>query len=116
MQPTNTHAIQIAAALTQTQREIFYAEFNRKAKDYHIALALAIILGWNLGAHKFYLGKPLQGLLHIVFVWTGIPVILTIIDIFRMHGTVDMLNAHIADEISASVRVHVGDQVPEFGA
>lgn len=107
MLPTNTHAIQVAASLTPTQREIFYGEYNRKAKDYSIALALAIILGWNLGAHKFYLGKPLQGLLHIVFVWTSIPLILTIVDIFRMHSTVDAINARIAEEIATSVRAHV---------
>ena len=105
--PTNTYAMQIAASLTPTQREIFYAEYHRRAKDYTIALILAIFLGWNFGIHKFYLGKPLQGILHILFAVTGIPFILTIIDIFTMHRQVDKENMHIADETAISVREHV---------
>ena len=33
---------------------------------------LALFLG-SLGAHKFYSGKTFQGLLYLVFCWTGIP-------------------------------------------
>lgn len=40
---------------------------------------LAILLG-GLGAHKFYLGKPLQGLLYLIFIWTCIPAILGLIE------------------------------------
>lgn len=36
------------------------------------AIAFALLLG-GLGAHKFYLDKPLQGILYIVFCWTLIP-------------------------------------------
>lgn len=37
-----------------------------------VAGLLAIFLG-GLGAHKFYLGKPIQGLLYLLFCWTFIP-------------------------------------------
>ena len=33
---------------------------------------LALLLG-GLGLHKFYLNKPVQGLLYIIFCWTLIP-------------------------------------------
>ncbi|WP_081801504.1 TM2 domain-containing protein [Herminiimonas sp. CN] len=36
------------------------------------AAALALLLG-GFGAHKFYLGKPLHGILYAVFVLTFIP-------------------------------------------
>ncbi|MCQ9300465.1 hypothetical protein BUZ56_03775 [Staphylococcus hyicus] len=41
-------------------------------------ILLAFFLG-SFGIHKFYAGKPIQGLLHIAFFWTGIPHIIAII-------------------------------------
>lgn len=43
------------------------------------AAVLAIIFG-GLGIHKFYLGKPIQGILYIFFSWTFIPMIIGIIE------------------------------------
>ena len=41
-------------------------------------ILLAFFIG-SFGIHKFYAGKPIQGLLHIAFFWTGIPHIIAII-------------------------------------
>ncbi|MGO1989633.1 TM2 domain-containing protein, partial [Mammaliicoccus vitulinus] len=38
----------------------------------------AVLLG-NFGVHKFYAQKPVVGLLHLAFCWTGIPHIIAII-------------------------------------
>lgn len=46
-----------------------------------IYILLALILG-GIGAHKFYAGKWLQGIIYLVFVWTYIPVALSLIDVF----------------------------------
>jgi TM2 domain-containing membrane protein YozV len=43
------------------------------------AALLAIFLG-GLGAHKFYLGKPLMGILYLLFCWTMIPAIIGLIE------------------------------------
>ena len=40
---------------------------------------LALLLG-GFGIHKFYLGKPLQGILYILFSWTFIPAIVAAIE------------------------------------
>lgn len=40
---------------------------------------LAILLG-GLGVHKFYLGKPFQGLLYLIFFWTWIPALVGFIE------------------------------------
>jgi len=40
---------------------------------------LAIFLGW-LGVHKFYLDRAAQGILYIVFIWTFIPLVVSIIE------------------------------------
>jgi hypothetical protein len=38
-----------------------------------------MLLG-GVGLHKFYLGKPVQGVLYIFFCWTFIPAILGLIE------------------------------------
>ena len=43
-------------------------------------IGLCLILG-GIGAHKFYSGKWIQGLLYLAFCWTWIPVILALFDL-----------------------------------
>lgn len=43
-------------------------------------IGLCLFLG-GLGIHKFYAGKWVQGLLYVVFCWTWIPVIISLIDL-----------------------------------
>ena len=43
-----------------------------------IYILLAVFLG-SFGIHKFYAGKPIQGLLHILFCWTAIPHVLELL-------------------------------------
>lgn len=42
------------------------------AKDKFVAALLAFFLG-GFGVHKFYLGRPGQGILYLLFFWTFIP-------------------------------------------
>lgn len=44
-----------------------------------VAGILGILLG-GLGAHKFYLGRIGQGILYLLFCWTGIPAIIGFIE------------------------------------
>lgn len=43
------------------------------------AIALAFILG-GLGAHKFYLGQPVQGILYLLFCWTFVPTCIALVE------------------------------------
>lgn len=43
-------------------------------------IALCLFLG-GVGAHKFYAGKWVQGLLYVAFCWTWIPVVLSLFDL-----------------------------------
>lgn len=48
-------------------------------KDRTTAGILALLLG-GLGAHHFYLGNTLRGILYVLFVWTFIPMIAAFIE------------------------------------
>jgi len=39
----------------------------------------ALLLG-GIGIHKFYLGRPVQGILYILFCWTFIPAIVALVE------------------------------------
>lgn len=44
-----------------------------------VAGVLAILLG-IFGVHKFYLGRPVKGILYILFFWTYIPAIIGLVE------------------------------------
>lgn len=52
-------------------------------KSKSLAIVLAIFLG-GFGIHKFYLGQSGAGILYLIFFWTFVPVILSIIDIILL--------------------------------
>jgi TM2 domain-containing membrane protein YozV len=61
-------------------------------KNRTIAALLGIFLG-SLGAHKFYLGRPIQGLLYLLLFWTLIPGIVGIVEgLALLVGTDEAFN------------------------
>lgn len=47
-----------------------------------IAIALAIFLG-GLGIHRFYIGRVWSGIVYVLFCWTFIPAVISIIEVVR---------------------------------
>lgn len=45
------------------------------------AVRLAVTLGW-LGGHRFYTGQTISGLAYLMFFWTLVPGVLSLIDAF----------------------------------
>lgn len=52
---------------------------HRGAKSHVAAGILALFLG-GLGVHKFYLGRPIQGILYLIFCWTFIPSLIAFVE------------------------------------
>jgi len=49
-------------------------------------LLITFFLG-GLGAHKFYTGRNLQGILHLLFFWTGIPALVSLVEFIIYAST-----------------------------
>jgi TM2 domain-containing membrane protein YozV len=47
-----------------------------------IAAALLALFFGGLGLHHFYLGRPILGIIYILFCWTFIPMILGVVEFF----------------------------------
>lgn len=44
-------------------------------------IRLALCCGWLCGAHRFYAGQKILGILYLLFFWTGIAFAMTLIDL-----------------------------------
>lgn len=54
-------------------------------KDKTTTALLSVFLGW-IGVHRFYLNQVGLGILYLLFSWTGIPLLIGIIDFFVFLG------------------------------
>lgn len=53
---------------------------NSNKPSLTVYLLLALFLG-GIGAHDFYVGKPVKGLIKLAFCWTGIPAVIAVFNI-----------------------------------
>ena len=75
---------------------------QRKGADKTTLAVLTFFLG-GIGGHKFYLGKYGQGILYLLFCWTGIPAIIALVEVFVIAGQVGKFNQQKATEIAAII-------------
>ncbi len=47
------------------------------------AILWCLFFGW-MGAHKFYLGQPGWGIMYLLFCWTAVPAIVSIIELIAL--------------------------------
>lgn len=87
---------------TDQQRAFFQAQMSAWQKDEVVGVLLALFLG-TFGAHQFYLHKNGLGILYIIFCWTGIPTIISIVECFFMPGRVRQYNLALATYFAAQI-------------
>lgn len=70
-----------------------------------VAALLAFFLG-GLGAHKFYLGSPVLGILYLVFCWTFVPAIIALLEaiIYLFMSEEDFNRKYNKDYLSQNQR------------
>ena len=73
-------------------------DYASRRKDSVIALLLCLFLG-GFGAHRFYLKQSGLGILYVLSVWTLIPVIISLLELFVMSDRTRAYNLNVAREI-----------------
>jgi TM2 domain-containing membrane protein YozV len=91
-------------SMTDGQRMLFQSQLNAVRKDSTVGVLLAVFLG-GVGAHHFYMGRTLLGLLYLFFCWTFIPAFVALIEAFLMPGRVANYNNQRAFDIAAKVKM-----------
>jgi TM2 domain-containing membrane protein YozV len=84
-----------AAGWTDQQRALFQAQMSNWQKDEVVGVLLALFLG-TFGAHHFYLRRTGLGILYLIFSFTGIPTIVSLVECFFMPGRVRQYNQALA--------------------
>jgi TM2 domain-containing membrane protein YozV len=89
-------------AMNDQQRATFYAYYPSVERDELTGVLLAVVLG-SLGAHHFYLRRPVLGVLYFLFSWTSIPFFLGLIEAFFMPARVRRFNAEQGALLAMSI-------------
>jgi len=82
------------------------------AKSQTMATVLAAFIG-GLGIHRFYLSRPISGVLYLLFCWTGIPSFVAFIETFIYAFTSQQSwankynNGHLSEPVHPVVKVLV---------
>lgn len=95
---------------TNHQALVYEQLHDKNKKNVVTAMALALLLG-GFGAHKFYMGEKLIGLLYLVFSWTLIPVIFAVIDLFFIPGQIKWNNCETSLKTMVERSPKIADDV-----
>ena len=75
-------------------------QYQNIRKNPTLAVWLALLLG-GVGAHKFYMGNTVLGIVYILFSWTLIPAIVSFVEAFTIAGKVGEYNEQQAARIAS---------------
>jgi len=96
--------------LTGSQLLLYTERYNQEKKSLGAALLICLFFG-GVGFHKFYLKQNLVGLLYLIFCWTLIPAMLSILDLAILPFTIKRYNNLIAVDILSNLQPHSSCQL-----
>lgn len=96
-QQSEANIARLVNSLPTDKQTPFLLQINSVKKSPTTAVLLALFLG-GIGAHKFYLGKTVAGILYILFCWTSIPSWIALFEALGLSGSVAKYNEIKAQE------------------
>ena len=90
--------------LTDQERLMFQAEMGTRRKNPTTGLVLCLFLG-GLGAHRFYLGETALGILYLCLCWTGVPLVVSLVELFLIQKRIRAYNTQAALEVITKLKV-----------
>lgn len=96
--------VQYGQDLPEDRRRRFHHIYMSRRKDVTPAVLFALFLG-GVGAHHFYLGHTLLGVVFILFFWTFVPAIIALIEAIFMSATVRGKNEQIAQNVLSEIEL-----------
>ena len=95
--------LEAMSSLNEQQRVLFMHQMNAARKSDVVAILLAFFLG-SFGAHRFYLRQNGWGILYLLFCWTLIPHLVSLVECFFLPARVRLYNEELAAHVAASIR------------
>jgi TM2 domain-containing membrane protein YozV len=92
------------STMSADQRLLFQSQYDTAKKNPTTGVLFAVFLG-GLGAHHFYMGRTLTGLLYVLLCWTFLPAIFSLLEAFAMPGRVATYNEQRASEIATRIKL-----------
>ena len=84
--------------LSEEPKTEFLMRYKNQKKSASAGILLICFLG-GFGAHQFYMGNNLLGVLYILFCWTCVPLIVSIFEVFFMPTRIKTYNLNLAIKI-----------------
>jgi TM2 domain-containing membrane protein YozV len=90
--------------MTPQQQLYFRQEYDRQVRNPSTALILTVLFG-GLGAHRFYLREWGWGIAYVLFFWTYIPSIISIIECPLIRSRTTRYNERCAQQILTTMNL-----------
>jgi TM2 domain-containing membrane protein YozV len=99
----------LTAQLNAAQQTFFQAEYGRHRRDSTTSLLLCLLLG-AFGAHYFYFGRLRAGMLRLLFCWTLVPLVTSLVEARTITSRAFRYNASLANELLLALENTVDEQ------
>jgi TM2 domain-containing membrane protein YozV len=99
--------------LTPQQEVYFQQEYDKRVRNPNTALILTVVFG-GLGAHRFHLREWGWGMAYVLFFWTYIPSIISIIECAQIRSRTAEYNERCAQRILTKMNVSRHEPAPAW--
>jgi TM2 domain-containing membrane protein YozV len=93
--------------LTKEQKLYLQSEYDKQAKSPTTALVLCLFLG-GLGAHRFYLRQNGLGVAYVLFCWSFIPLVVSLIECFVIQSRTKEYNEKVEKDVLKNMDIVFG--------